>query len=66
MVQKVAVSRELEARLRHATTGKVSLSTQQKMGTFLYARLKNGRIMLYPLASVRPSVCPSVNFFVSV
>ena len=30
--------------------------------TFLYARLKNGRIMLYPLASVRPSV----NFFVSV
>ena len=29
---------------------------------FLYARLKNGRIMLYPSASVRPSV----NFFVSV
>ena len=28
---------------------------------FLYARLKNGRIMLYPSASVRPSV----NFFVS-
>ena len=23
---------------------------------FLYTRLKNGRIMLYPLASVRPSV----------
>ena len=41
---------------------------------FLYARLKNGRIMLYPPASVRPSVYPSVrlsvrpsvNFFVSV
>ena len=41
---------------------------------FLYARLKNGRIMLYPSASVRPSVRPSVrlsvrpsvNFFVSV
>ena len=29
---------------------------------FLYARLKNGRIMLYPSASVRPSV----NFLVSV
>ena len=27
---------------------------------FLYARLKNGRIMLYPSASVRPSVRPSV------
>ena len=34
MVQKVAISRELEARLRHAATGKLSLSTQQKMGTF--------------------------------
>ena len=34
--------------------------------SFLYARLKNGRIMLYPPASVRPSVRPSVNFFVSV
>ena len=33
---------------------------------FLYARLKNGRIMLYPLASVCLSVRPSVNFFVSV
>ena len=32
---------------------------------FLYARLKNGRIMLYPSASVRPFVRPSVNFFVS-
>ena len=31
-------------------------------GHFLYARLKNGRIMLYPSASFRPSV----NFFVSV
>ena len=29
---------------------------------FLYARLKNGHIMLYPSASVRPYV----NFFVSV
>ena len=35
MVQKVAVSREFEAQLRHAATGKLSLSTQQKMGTFL-------------------------------
>ena len=34
MVQKVPVSREFEARLRHAATGKLSLSTQQKMGTF--------------------------------
>ena len=34
MVQKVAVSREFEARLRHAATGKLSMSTQQKMGTF--------------------------------
>ena len=34
MVQKVAVSREFEARLRHATTKKLSLSTQKKMGTF--------------------------------
>ena len=34
MVQKVAVSHEFKARLRHAATGKLSLSTQQKMGTF--------------------------------
>ena len=34
MVQKVAVSGEIEARLHHAATGKRSLSTQQKMGTF--------------------------------
>ena len=34
MVQKVAVLREFGARLRHAATGKLSLSTQQKMGTF--------------------------------
>ena len=34
MVQKVAVLRECEARLHHAVTGKLSLSTQQKMGTF--------------------------------
>ena len=38
--------------------------------SFLYARLKNGCIMLYPSASVclsiRPSVRLSVNFFVSV
>ena len=37
---------------------------------FLYARLKNSRIMLYPSASirlsVRLSVHPSINFFVSV
>ena len=32
MVQKVVVSREFEARLRHAATGRLSLSTQQKMG----------------------------------
>ena len=31
---RVAVSREFEARLRHTATGKLSLSTQQKMGTF--------------------------------
>ena len=29
MVQKVAVKREFETGLRHATTGKLSLSTQQ-------------------------------------
>ena len=34
MVQKVAVSREFEARLRHVAIGKLSLSTQQKMDTF--------------------------------
>ena len=34
MAQKVAVSREFAARLRHAATRKLSLSTQQKMGTF--------------------------------
>ena len=34
MVQKFAVSREFEARLRHAATGKLSRPTQQKMGTF--------------------------------
>ena len=28
-VQNVAVKREFEARLRHAVTGKLSLSTQQ-------------------------------------
>ena len=30
-----AESRRIEARLRHAATGKLSLSTQQKMGTFI-------------------------------
>ena len=34
MVQEVAVSHEFQAQLRHAATGKLSLSTQQKMGTF--------------------------------
>ena len=34
MAQEVAISRELEARLSHAATGKLFLSTQQKMGTF--------------------------------
>ena len=38
MVQKVAVLREFEARLRHAATRKFSLSTQQKMGTFFRIR----------------------------
>ena len=33
MVQKVTVRSELEARLHHATTGKLSLSAQQS-GTF--------------------------------
>ena len=32
IAQKVAVSREFEARLRHAATGKLSLLTQEKMG----------------------------------
>ena len=31
---EIAVSREFEARLRHVATGKLTLSTQQKMGTF--------------------------------
>ena len=34
IAQKVAVSREFEARPRHAATGKLSLSNQQQMGTF--------------------------------
>ena len=38
MVQKVAVSREFEAWLRHAATGKLSLSTQEKLGTFFGIR----------------------------
>ena len=37
-MQKVAVKREFEARLRHAATGKLSLSTQQYMGTFFELR----------------------------
>ena len=41
MVQKVAVSGEFEARLRHAATGKLSLSTQQKMGIFFELRKEN-------------------------
>ena len=32
---------------------------------FLYAHLKNGRIMLYPSASVRPSVCKLFRFRVT-
>ena len=32
--RKSPLSCEFEARLRHAATGKLSLSTQQKMGTF--------------------------------
>ena len=38
MVQKVAVSREFEVRLRNAATGKLSLPTQQKIGTFFRIR----------------------------
>ena len=34
MVQNIAAKREFETRLRHAATGKLSLSTQQQMGTF--------------------------------
>ena len=34
MAQKVALSREFEARLRHAATEKLSLSTQQKISIF--------------------------------
>ena len=37
-----------------------ALVVVSKMLKFLYARLKNGRIMLYPLASVRLSVRLSV------
>ena len=36
---------------------------EQRLLFLLYARLKNGRIMLYPFASIRRlSVRPSVNF----
>ena len=38
MVQKVAIKREFETGHRHATTGKLSLSTQQYMGTFFELR----------------------------
>ena len=41
MVQKVAVSREFEARLRHAATEKLFLSTQQKKG-YLF-RIREGQ-----------------------
>ena len=34
---------------------------EKRLLFLLYARLKNGRIMLYPFASVRLSVRPSVN-----
>ena len=34
MAQKVALSHEFEALLRHVATGKLSLLTQQEMGTF--------------------------------
>ena len=34
MAQKVAISPEFEDLLRHVATGKPSLSTQQKIGTF--------------------------------
>ena len=34
MVQKVAVSREFEAQLRHAATGKTFSVNPAKMGTF--------------------------------
>ena len=40
-MQKVAVKREFKAGLRHSTTGKLSLSTQQWMGTFF---MNQGRL----------------------
>ena len=40
MVQEDTVLHEFEARLCHAATGELSLSTQQKMGTFF----ESGRI----------------------
>ena len=42
----------------------VLFNSKMDQPAFLYARLKNGRIMLYPSASVRPSVCPSVHLSV--
>ena len=41
MVQKVTVSHEFEARLRHEATGKLSLPTQQKMGNFFELGIKD-------------------------
>ena len=38
MVQTDAVKHKVEAGLRHATTGKLSRSAQQKMGTFFELR----------------------------
>ena len=37
-MRKVAVKRKFEAELRHTATGKLTLSTQQKMGTFFELR----------------------------
>ena len=52
MVKKVAVSREFGARLRHAATGKLSLSTQQKMCTFFEDSERRG------MGSAFHQLCP--------
>ena len=57
MVQKVAVSREFEARLRQAVTGKLSLSTQQKMGTFF--ELEKDKAAKGEMGSAFHQLCPS-------
>ena len=41
MVQKVVVKREFETGLRHETTGKLTLSAQQKKGSLF--RIREGK-----------------------